>query len=231
MKWSYGITTVPSRASELFPRTLASLRAGGFPKPRLFIDGCEYSQLYGGYGLEVTTRFPMIGGIGNWQLALWELFVRNPNYDYYALFQDDIVTCLNLRKYLEQCEYPKQGYWNLITYPKNEELNKGKEGWCLSDQRGKGAQALVFNHATVKQLYRAVQYGDRSQKHKNAHRCIDGCVFNSLESAGYQEFVHMPTLVFHTGEESSLSSRRQPKSLTFKGEDFDALDFLPEDKR
>jgi hypothetical protein len=152
LNWSYGVTTVPSRRSDLLPRTLASLRAGGFDRPRLFVDGA--SDLTGWereFHLPVTIRTsPALRVAGNWVLALYELYIREPTAERYALFQDDMVCYRNLRTYLDQCTYPGEdpkgvplslngvpsaplspGYWNLYTFSNtNEPLVKGKKvGW------------------------------------------------------------------------------------------------------
>src|SRR5437870_5459108 len=111
MKWSYGVTTVPSRRSTLLPKTLQSLRAAGFGEPRLFIDGCKQDEAVGyscQFRLPITARDPAVRPAGNWILSLWELYIREPVADRYAIFQDDLITYRNLRDYLEACKYPSQ---------------------------------------------------------------------------------------------------------------------------
>src|SRR5690348_4917848 len=105
-RWSYGVTTVLERRDNLLPRTLKSLAAGGFDKPRLFVDGCPAASYYDGFGLEVTIRNPRIRTHPHWVLSLLELFGRDPTADRFALFQDDLVCYKNLRDYLGGCRYP-----------------------------------------------------------------------------------------------------------------------------
>lgn len=159
LKWAVGITTVPSRRSSLLPRTLASLQEAGFGTGRLFVDGArgatdyEYDRL----GLEITVRYPAIRSYGNWLLSLLELYVRQPDADRYAMFQDDLVTYANLRQYLESW-YPDRGYLNLYTFPSNQALaprntdHSQKVGWYESNQLGRGAVGLVFNRDAVRVL-------------------------------------------------------------------------------
>src|SRR3954465_7467772 len=88
--WAYGITTVPERRYDLLPRTIHSLARGGFDLPRLFIDGHEKSY-HEWDTLPQTIRYPAIRTMGNWLLGLWELYIREPAADRYAIFQDDCV--------------------------------------------------------------------------------------------------------------------------------------------
>lgn len=226
MDWAYGVTTVPSRKTTLFSRTLDSLEKAGFPNPRLFIDGLEDPTEYDSFGLERTTHYPTINTVNNWILSLWELYGRNPKADRFAIFQDDFVTYRNLREYLEQCPYPKEGYWNLYSFPVNERLAKGQGGWHLSNQLGKGAVALVFDRAAVLTLLSANHISDRIQNKSRGHKCIDGAILESMKQANYKEYVHMPSLVQHTGVESSMGSRKHKFSTSFRGEDFDVLELL-----
>lgn len=222
MIWAYGVTTVPSRREELLPRTLASLKKGGFDKPRLFVDGLKDPSEYDCFGLEVTARFPGIQMGGNWILCLWELLLRDSKADFYAVFEDDFVTYKNLRQYLESCEYPEKGYWNLNTFPKNEQLAAGREGWYPSNQRGKSAVALVFNRLSVAKLL-GTEYLTSVLNTRKSCESIDGVIVNSLKESQWVEYVHMPSLVQHTGQKSTLG-HKLPFSKTFKGEDFDAME-------
>lgn len=125
MLWSYGVTTTPKRRSDLLPKTLNSLKLAGFDKPRLFIDDCttqQASEYQSQYSLEVTPRYPTIRAYGNWILAVAELYLRNPQVDMIALFQDDFITYPRLRTYLDSIRYPTNGYFNLYTFPQNQEL-------------------------------------------------------------------------------------------------------------
>lgn len=208
VKWAYGVTTVPRRA-ELLKRTLASLAASGFDEPRIFEDT------------------PNIGTPGRWFLSLWELWIRDTGADRYAIFQDDFVTGLNLQKYLDSCEYPEKGYWNLYTFPRNQELADAhsNKGWFLANQMGKGAVALVFDKEATRTLLTSQYMLDRFIPDGNAPKrhleAIDGGVVSALKRAGYREYCHNPSLVQHTGLESSMGNRKQPLATSFQGEQFD----------
>lgn len=243
MKWSYGVTTTIERKETTLPRTLASLAAGGFPTPRLFVDACNCPSEYAEFGLEVSCRYPRIRTMGNWWLGLVELYTREPAADFYAMFQDDLVTYVNLRQYLESCSYPTRGYLNLYTVPNNENIPSRPKVdgpvWYPSNQCGVGALALVFDREAVISLLKSAHWINRPQDLVRGWRAIDGGIVTALQYAGWKEYVHYPSLVQHTGEQSTCESPQcgaphfegvgpiaikglaaMPRS--FKGEDFDA---------
>lgn len=223
LKWMYGVTTVPKRKGDLLKQTLRSLGQAGFDAPRLFVDGLQSPDSYDEFGLKVTARHPNVLTAGSWMLALWELYARDPFADRYAIFQDDVVTYKNLRGYLERCGYPKQGYLNLCTYPQNQDLANGRQGWYASNQMGRGAQALVFSRDAVIALLSDRHLPMRFQRSAKSYRSIDGTVSRTMRNQGFREFVHNPSLVFHTGATSSMQKGPQPLVRSFLREEFDAL--------
>ena len=226
MKWAYGVTTVPERIDDLLPRTLASLCKARFDKPRLFIDNCKDPSIYDRFDLERTVHYPKISIVGNWFLALWELHIRNPYADRYAIFQDDFVTYPNLKTYLEGCEYKERSYWNLYTFPKNEKLCGNTEGWHPSDQRGKGAVALVFDNKVVTTLMQSKNMVDKLSTRPRRIKGLDGAVIEAFRRLKHTEYVHLPSLVQHTGEKTTLENSRHPLANSFRGEDFDATKLI-----
>jgi len=228
--WAYGITTVPSRKDNLLKTTIESLKLAGWGEPWLFIDGENYNQAESWKesfpeisGL--TIHQPKLNAYGNWITSLWELYIRNPHAQYYAIFQDDFVAYRNLRTYLESLEYPINGYWNLLTFPQNQnKIPKDMIGWFKSNQQGLGAVALVFNKKMVLTLLASEHMVGRPCG--DAHRAvksIDGGVVTALsQKAGYIEYVHNPSLVQHIGKVSALGNAQHPKAPSFRGEEYDA---------
>lgn len=248
MLWSYGITTVPSRRSDLLPTTLQSLREGGFSEPRLFVDGCSLAEgeAYArDLGLEVSPRAPALRAFSNWYLALMELYVRSPHADRYAIFQDDLVTYRNLRSYLDRCPFPEKGYWNLYTFRDNEHIIEGQaegswhEATLLRSgprdsegkfyyQTGRGAVGLVFNREGVITLLSSRHMLLRPQDSKRGYKLIDGGVVTAMNKEGWREYVHCPTLLGHRGALSAVKPGKYSlPEKTFRGESHDALSFLP----
>lgn len=225
LRWAYGVTTVLARRDNLLPLTLASLKKAGFDSPRLFVDGDKWNREWERFGLELTFRYPTIRTAANWILALWELYTREPLVERYAVFQDDFVTYTNLRAYLDACPYPDKGYLNLYTFPSEQARAKG-DGWYASNQNGRGAVALVFNREAVVTLLSQLHLVERPQDQTRGHKAIDGGVVESMKKAGWKEYVHNPSLVQHTGLESSMGNKPHKQALSFRGEGFDALELL-----
>lgn len=222
MNWAYGVTTVPERFDTVLPRTLESLAKGGFDKPRLFIDGPgEIPKALQGY--QISQRVPKLRAYGNWLLAIQELIVLEPMAERYAIFQDDMVTYVNLRQYLNQCVYPDKGYMNLYTFPSQ---TKPVNGWYLSTQGGKGAVALVFSRDALLALFSTNYMVNRPFDLRRGHKSIDGGIVTAMNNAGWREYVHNPSLVQHTGIKSAIGNSPQPFAPTFKGEDFDAVQLI-----
>tara|TARA_R110002020_G_scaffold376130_3_gene587321 strand:+ start:39500 stop:41194 length:1695 start_codon:yes stop_codon:yes gene_type:complete len=225
MKWSYGITTVPERLETTFPRTHRSLKLAGFTTPHLFVDNCDDHDLYSSFNSSgITTHSPAIRTVGNWVAALWELYIKNPDADRYAIFQDDCVVSLSLRKYLEACPYVTNSYLNLYTFPDNQELcPKNHKGWYKSNQKGLGAVALVFENRSAVSILKSPKIIDKP-KSDRGYKNIDGAISDSANSIGMVELVHNPSLVQHIGETTTIKgNKKHPVAESFRGEDFDLL--------
>lgn len=228
VQWAYGVTTVPSRYITTLASTLSSLQEAGFAKPRLFVDGTEpvppYLISQGKVG-QVTYR-DNIKTAGNWILAAWELYLRQPDADRYAIFQDDFVTYRNLRAYLDSYPYPAKGYLNLYTFPENEKLANGRRGFYRSNQLGRGAVGLVFSREAMITLLGSNHLAIKPQHPKRPTSAIDGAVSEAMKKAGWSEYVHSPSLVQHTGIVSSMNNKKHPLSNSFLGREFDAMGLL-----
>jgi hypothetical protein len=247
--YATAITTVSWRRQTTFPRTVQSLKAAGFTETRIFVDGDrDIASWEREFGLETTVRTPTKGQryavrtYGNWILSLAEIYIRNPNCDRYAIFQDDFVTYKNLKDYLDSIPYPapniSKGYWNLYTFPENQQRcpkidGKDRIGWYESNQLGRGAVALIFNRDTVQTL---LQHQHMIHKPAGATerrwQTVDGAVVQSLSLSGlgYKEYVHNPSLVQHIGIHSAMGHMPFPTASSFRGEDFDARELITENK-
>lgn len=233
MQWVSGVTTVPQRKDTYLPETLASIERAGFPKPRLFVDGGRPDAC----GHEVTAREPQLGAFGNFALALWELIMRHPAADRYAMFQDDVVCCANLREYLDRCHYPAKGYWNLFTYARSEraiQTLEGRQGWVEGGlllpeeecperfQKGQGALALVFDREAALTMLQQPPFIRKPVASNRPKTCVDGAVVGAMNHGGYREWVHGPSLTQHIGIDSSIQVGRQWSTFaeSFKGEEW-----------
>jgi hypothetical protein len=212
MKWAYGITTVPERAGGLLPATIESLAQAGFDRPMLFVDGSiEYS------GRLDVVRHPRVGQLRNWMNALFYLFTTT-RADRYAIFEDDLLACRQLRPYLDRCP-PGKTYWNLITSDDNLHDTGYRPGWHLSNQLGRGAVGLVFDRETVDCLLRMERF---VRAPANGETMADAVVIDTLKPLGYRELVHYPSLLQHMGAESTLGHSIGQVSA-FQGVEYDLL--------
>jgi len=223
--WAYGVTTVPERIdSGLTKQTLDSLANAGFHRPRIFIDGKPTDTSSLGT-LEKTIHVPPLRTFGNWWATALELYLRQPRADRYAIFQDDFITYRNLRRYLESCTYPSNGYWNLYLFPENK--IEGKTGWYNSPlNNGKGAVATVFDNATLRHVMTYQSFVDKPMSKTKSHSSVDGAIVTVMRKTNRLEYVHNPSLVQHTGKVSSMGNKIHPTADTFLGAAFDALELM-----
>jgi len=233
--WQYAVTTVRQRASSTLPETLRSLSSSGFTKPFIAVDGPEDSQWISEYGntYHMIYRGHNAKSYAHWYLTLQELYLRNPYAQYYAIFQDDFVCVPNLKAYLESCEYPEKGYWNLFTFMENDDMvsTVSQKGWLPAaravqgHQLGRGAVALVFSQEAVLKLLSSQYLLTRIMDAVKGHKSIDGAVVTAMNMEGWTEYIHNPSLIQHTGEVSSMGNRKHPISKCYV-HDFDPLTIL-----
>jgi hypothetical protein len=223
---------VPERFDSLLPRTLGSLRKAGFDAGmlRLFVDwDIDPVQVRGKFpDCSVTVRSPRVRTLANWVLGLAELWFRDPHADLYVMFQDDFVTCRNVRAYLEASMLPTGGYMNLFTFMDNETRISGRTGWVESSQLGRGAVALIFPKDSVAELLTHKHMIVRKPQSDNERswKLIDGGISEVFRNIRQREHVHAPSLVQHIGTESSMGNRQHPQAASFPGEDFDCMTLL-----
>lgn len=235
-QWEYAVTSVPSRLDNLLPRTLKSLRDGGFPLPDLYVDG-YISNPITSTEYQTHTRYihqrRNVRTFAHWHMTLLDMYSRNPWAQYYAIFQDDFVCVRNLRYYIEQQTWPEKGYLNLMTFMENEKVIVDKPtGWIEAHrtaagyQMGRGAVALVFTHAGVETLLSQPHLITRRRDSQRGHISVDGAIVEAMGQAGWIEYIHNPSLVQHTGEQSTMGNNKHPLAQSFPGEDFDVLTLL-----
>jgi len=208
--WTCGVTTVAQRVEDgTLADTLTSIIDAGFPQPRIFCDGA--ANIDG----DVTYRIPRTNAFSNWMLAAWELYLRHPHSKYYAIFQDDCVVARNTRRYLDTWDYPERGYWNLYTHEKNGRADMAK-GWHPASKRGFGALGLVFDNTTLKVLLTHEHMINRPKSPVRGGKNIDGGIVTALKQAGWTEYVHMPSLMQHIGDKSTLGHSPRRRSPYFE---------------
>lgn len=230
--WACGLTTCAARVDTLLPRTLASLAAAGFDKPIIFADGIESLSIPG--HTTVCRGKQPLKTVGNWVLGLWELLIRHPKAERFAMFQDDFVMCKGVRQYLDTVAWPERGYLNLYTFPLNQSV--AKPGWfeakeCANGplyhgkmgQKGLGAVALCFTRDAVIDLLANKRVIERPLDAVWPTAKLDGMIVTTMNDTGWREYCHDPSLVQHMGAQSSMGNRPHPSAISFKGEDWSVI--------
>lgn len=234
--WSLGLTTAP-RKTETLRRTLKSLASAGWPRPRVFADGRV--RVPGGYA--VTRRKPAIGAWPNWHLGLAELMARQPQADFYAMVQDDVLFCRHLRDYLEEAHWPHDAGVISVFCPKiynnKPGLNRIRAGFGLA-----GAQTLIFCREAAYDLMGDPWIANYRRRPPQARHFrsdglshIDGVVGKWAQLNNWGVYFHSPSLAKHIGFDSVMypGFKGKPNSRwedSFVGEPFDARSLLFENR-
>jgi hypothetical protein len=236
-RWAAALTTVPSRATTLLPETLKAITAAGI-QPVLYVDGLlsaeQESAIRQAAGFDVTiNQHRNIRTFANWYTAATDLYMTNPWAEHYLFLQDDLTCPKTLLQYLKSCRYPQNGYFNLYTFRENERVIEGKPpGWIEAyrsrqgHQLGLGAVGLIFPHNALITLLTQKHMLTRKRDAVRGNHSLDGAIVEAMNQAGYSEYVHNPSLLQHTGEESSMGNAKHAKALSYRGDDFDLMTLL-----
>jgi hypothetical protein len=138
--------------------------------------------------------------------------------------------CRPLRHVYLERPIPANHYLNLYTFPENEDHKPHPDyvGWYKSNQLGRGAVGLVFDRTTIWRLLGSKLPLSHRMYHQAGHKCVDGAIINAMREAGCTELVHSPSLLQHTGGISSSGNPEHPQGAGFRGETFDAMQFVNE---
>lgn len=204
-QWSVGVTTAP-RASATLSQCLESLQMAGWSRPRLFAEPeTEIPSRWA--DLPITLRDTRLGAFPNWYLGLAELLMREPDADAYFMIQDDSILATNLRTYLERMLWPGPSVGVVSVYcPAHSSVNRDDGFHPLCDGwRAWGALAYIFPRESALELLGDVEVlRHRFEGPNGGLRNIDSVVGAWCERADRGYFVHVPSLVQHVGETSTL---------------------------
>ncbi|HVA47660.1 MAG TPA: hypothetical protein VNH11_14920 [Pirellulales bacterium] len=205
MTWCVGMTTAP-RARPTLERSLSSLIAAGWNQPRLFAE--PHTSVPANLSeLAVTWRDRKLGAFPNWYLGLSELFLREPLADAYLMCQDDAIFAEGARDYLEQDLWPAADVGVVSIYTPTHWSRGAPRGFHVETHgwASWGALAYVFPNKSLRALlahpllieHRRLGPGD-------GLRNIDSVVGAWCQAAELPYFVHVPSLVQHIGETSTI---------------------------
>lgn len=231
VRWSCGVMTCAQRLDTLLAPTLASIRRAGFDELIVFADGVPPERWAGSrfhHERAVLRPDPPVRTAGAWLLTLAELWVRRPDADLFAVFQDDFEMAAGTRELIERDArtLPAKSYLNLLTFMDNEPALTGltARGWREGApeasaanrermargergfQTGRGAVALVLPRAAVIELLSCRELVERFADEARGWKRIDGAVVHVLNKARFRELVHNPSLTLHLGVETTIVS-------------------------
>ncbi|OYV82861.1 MAG: hypothetical protein B7Z73_16735 [Planctomycetia bacterium 21-64-5] len=199
------MTTAP-RARPTLERSLASLIAAGWNGPRLFAE--PHTALQERFAdLPITWRDRKLGAFPNWYLGLSELYLREPLADAYLMCQDDAIFAEGSRSYLEQHLWPAAEVGVVSIYTPTH-WSRGRPCGFHVERHGWaswGALAYIFSNKSLRALLAhplAIEH--RRLGPAGGLRNIDSVVGAWCQAAELPYFVHVPSLVQHIGETSTI---------------------------
>ena len=246
VKWTVGVVTTPRQSEYYLNDTLESIKNSGWDCINLFAE--PDSKIPSNFDDNLVKRSKKYGNWTNWVCGLFELFMNNPNSDYFIMFEDDIVLCHNIKPYLEYCLPELVPFASISLYtpsyycvPKRCFHNecRGWNTYCT--------QTVVMSKKSVNKFltnYNVIAHrtgetacpktADITSKtwpeYKNT--CKDGIIGRWAKEENLPIYYHSPSLVEHIGEDSSLKDQpakifsQHHTSKDFVGEDFNASNWI-----
>ena len=232
-EWAVGITTAPRRKPTL-AKTLQSLSAAGWPEVTIFAEpGTRIPQAF--RRQKLVRRQETLGAWPNFLLGLMELHLARPDADAYFMVQDDALFVRHARDYLESSLWPshRTGVVSLHTPSHHVPEDDSTSGFFKRDVGwgAWGAMAFVFPNAAVRALLRHPAVVNHRNRGLGEGKCnVDSVVGHWCNLAGFDFFLHRPSLTQHIGltttlwSHDSLEGRRSASD--FPGDGFDARELI-----
>ena len=182
------------------------MAAAGWSEPRLFAEpGTEIPNNFA--DLPLVRRESQLGAFPNWYLGLTELFLRQPRAEAYLMCQDDAIFAAASRAYLEKALWPAAAVGVVSIYTPSH-WSKGKTPGFHEERHGWaswGALAYIFPNPSVRALLSDPLFiKHRHHGAAEGMRNIDSLVGAWCESAKLPYYVHVPSLVQHIGDTSTI---------------------------
>jgi len=230
IKWTVGVTTAPRKNGYYLDRTLSSLHRAGFTETNVFAEpGSVIPEWFNGH---VISRRKQYGDWTNWATGLYELFLSEPDTDYYLMCEDDVVMCKGVRSYLDYA-LPQIGTFASLSLYTSSKYYKTNRARCFHNEcRGKntwGTVTVIMSHASVLRFFsdQEVQrhrffdifevkqdYWNNKASYGMGRTSVVDCVGNTLKDAVIGQwaerlslpiYYHSPALAEHIGVVSNLT--------------------------
>ena len=219
--------TLSPRKKSTHNETLRSAKLAGFDDIHLFMDGkVEVDDEFSHY--PVTIREPKLGAWKNWITTLKDLYELYPERDAYAIFQDDVSFCKNVKKFAEKTLWANsERHMGVASFYSPSHYERPIPGWY---KRNVGltlrpAVTFVFSPECVESVLRYFKKNPWKRKQN-----IDNAIGQWGKHTKRYPYFFSPSLCQHTGHTSVISPwksiKGKRKSYKYVGEDFDAMEFL-----
>lgn len=192
MQWQVGVTTAPREGVSYLNQTVGSLHDAGWQDVRIFDDdACQ------------------LGPWRNFKRAAAALLEDAGRFDWFAIFQDDIMIAKNTREYVERCKTTRDALdlgnvLSLYTAGPHHNIEGGWIAIANDDLPRKcyGALGVVMSRETIEDLLAHEEIG-KHVRNKTDFWIGKFCLITERE---YLQ--HSPSLIKHMGEVSSLEGQQ-----------------------
>jgi len=162
VKWAVGVITAPREQGFYLDQCLDSLQEGGWNDPVVFAE--PKAKIPDDFMGDVVRRRKQFGDWTNWATGLFELFLSEPESDYFFMLEDDAVVCKNARQYVERGLVELGEFASLSLYTPSIYCKNDFQGFH-NEQRGKrtwSTVTVIMSHRSVLNFFSDIDV----QKHR-----------------------------------------------------------------
>ncbi len=187
-----GITTC-ERKEPTLQASLESIRAAGFENP-MVVEDAQHRGSWNTFRMTLATM-----------IAKW------PSADAFLIFQDDVNVSTNTRDYLHRVLWPDDKNTGVCSlYCSGIYSPSITTGWERHHTETYGALALCFTPSSARLFIAQTLPGQQGEAR------VDLKVGRWCRSAGLSYWIHVPSLVEHTGVTSTISRLKMMRSRRAK---------------
>lgn len=147
-KWAVGVTTAPRTQGFYLDQTLRSLRNAGWINVVVFAEpNSPIPETFDGH---VVFRRKRYGDWTNWASGLYELFLSEPDADYFFMSEDDALICCGAKQYLEYA-LPQLGDFGSVSIYTPGKYRRKSRGFfnCCEGIETWSTVTVIMSHKSV----------------------------------------------------------------------------------
>lgn len=147
-KWTVGVITAPRTQGYYLDKTLSSISNAGWDDVTVFAEPKSViPESFDGY---VVNRRKQYGDWTNWASGLYELFLSEPDSDYFFMAEDDALVCKGAKEYLEKTIPLLGDFGSLSIYTPRKYRHK-KRGFfnCCEGMETWSTVTVIMQHKSV----------------------------------------------------------------------------------